>query len=175
MKFYCDLNENQKCGLVVKKGLVDSVAFFWDEDKDAASYVIELYRMEYGYANEGFFVDESLTRGQYFKKAGDSVLSYKLDDRDNVRSPLIINGRMAFNVMSKIQFLEYSEIKPICSIRTDRNRFFTSVQGLPQGNYICLFKIEDRLENVLAVERPYYFRIGGLFPQDTRPNPPSYF
>jgi hypothetical protein len=179
MKFEFDIRKCSDVGLVVKDGNSNNVVFFFDENEDAASYSLELYRLDFDMGNNGFlrevceiltskegelykngnyekYINESLSvpNQPYFQ--GDELISqHKWNEMDT--SPYSRRGSQ----IERCELIKYpfDEVKPICSISIDRNTFFASVDFLPEGEYICILNVEDRNGEIIKRSVPYYFKI----------------
>ena len=178
MKFEFDIRKCSDVGLVVKYGNSNNVVFFFDENEDAASYSLELYRLDFDMGNNGFLreVCEILTskegtfykNGNYEKYINESL---SVPNQPYFQGEELISQRkwneMDLRRGSRIERCElikypFDEVKPICSISIDRNTFFTSVDFIPEGQYICVLKVEDRSGDTIAQSVPYYFIVSEL-------------
>jgi hypothetical protein len=178
MKFEFDIRKCSDVGLVVKYGNSNNVVFFFDENEDAASYSLELYRLDFDMGNNGFlrevceiqkkegtfckngsyekYINESLSvpNQPYFQ--GDELISqHKWNELDT--SPYNRRGSQ----IERCELIKYSfeKVKPITSISIDRGTFYTSIDFLPEGEYICVLNIEDRMGEIFKKSVPYYFKV----------------
>ena len=173
MKFDFDIKKCSDVGLIVKYGNSNSIVFFFDENEDAASYSLELYRLDFDMGNNGFLreVCEILTRneGSFYKNGNRETYvneSLALPDQPYFQGDELISQHKWNELdtsyrrkVERCELIKYSfeKVKPICSISIDRNTFFTSVDFILEGQYICVLKVEDRSGNTIAQSVPYYF------------------
>jgi hypothetical protein len=171
MEFEFDAKKCRDIGLEVKYGNVGNIVFFYDQIEDAAGYKLELFRLDFDMKQNGFlrladihinegsiigwetnitFKDEYITlKGPAYE--GNNFL-VMLEREDHCRR----KGKVRRTELSRYPF---SKVKPICTLELERNVFYASVSFLPEGNYICILKAEDRTGNEITASMPYYFKV----------------
>ena len=173
MKFDFDIKKCSDVGLIVKYGNSNNVVFFFDENEDAASYSLELYRLDFDMGNNGFlrevceiqkmngvrrlfqgqepYVNECLTEPENPYYSNCQLISQYVWEEDEYPR----------NRVKRVKILKYpfEKVKHICSISIDRRTFFASVDFLPEGEYICILNVEDRNGEIIKRSVPYYFKI----------------
>ena len=163
MKFEFNKEKYVDLGLIVKHGNMQNIVMFWDENAQAMSYILEIYRIDWNYENECFFEEATVKEQQdssYNRVAGDKSLS--------IDGPAVVS--MQFAAMrewvenyrynrSEVTFHDFGQAKPVCTVAVDRNKFYHSINDLPCGDYIVCFKVEDRSGEICAQSAPYYFHI----------------
>ena len=172
MKFEFDANKCKDVGLEVKYGNVGNVVFFYDQIEAAAGYKLELFRLDFDMKQNGFLqlADIQINKGVMELYGGkreafeDEYITLKgpayegnnflvmLEREDHCRR----KGKVRRTELSRYPF---SKVKPICTVEMERNVFYASVSFLPEGNYICMLKVEDRTGNEIAASMPYYFKV----------------
>ena len=173
MKFDFDIEKCGDVGLIVKYGNSNNVVFFFDENEDATSYSLELYRLDFDMGNNGFLREvceiQRVTAVKYFVTSKESYVNECLTEpgnpyyRDHKLISQYVWEEEAYNPsrVKRVKILEYpfDQVKPICTIPIDRNTFYTSIDFLPEGRYICVLKIEDRMGEIIKRSVPYYFKV----------------
>ena len=176
MKFEFDIRKCSDVGLVVKYGNSNNVVFFFDENEDAASYSLELYRLDFDMGNNGFLreVCEIQKKEASYQKGYDVIEKYTDESLVSPKQPYFDGKQLIAQrewnestyeryrpTITRHEIIKYSfdEIKPICSISIDRRTFFASVDFLPEGEYICILNVEDRNGEIIKRSVPYYFKV----------------
>lgn len=169
MKFEFDAKKCCDVGLEVKYGNVGNVVFFYDQIEAAAGYKLELFRLDFDMKQNGFlqfadiqinkgvkelygdkrvFEDEFITDAPAYE--GEQLVAMREWQEQDCR------GKVK---RTELQRYPFSKVKPICTLDMERNVFYASVSFLPEGNYICTLKAEDRTGNEIAASMPYYFKV----------------
>ncbi len=172
MKFEFNARKCRDVGLEVKYGNVGNVVFFYDQIEEAAGYKLELFRLDLDMKQNGFLKpaeirkkkgdkEEHLHRGK--EPFADEYLTVVAPayQRNELIAQREWEERHGYNVIKRTALDRYpfSKVKPICTLEMERNVFYASVSFLPEGNYICLLKAEDRTGNEIAASKPYYFKV----------------
>ena len=171
MKFEFDAKKCRDIGLEVKYGNVGNVVFFYDQIEAAAGYKLELFRLDFDMKQNGFlqladihinegsiigwetnisFKDEYITLKGPAYKGNDFLVMLEREDYCRRK------GKVRRTELNRYPF---SDVKPVCTLEMERNVFYASVSFLPEGNYICMLKVEDRTGNEIAASMPYYFKV----------------
>ena len=170
MNFEFDANKCRDVGLEVKYGNVGNVVFFYDQIEAAAGYKLELFRLDFDMKQNGFlqladiqinkgvkelyggkreaFEDEFITDAPAYE--GEQLVAMREWQEQDYRRKV---------KRTELQCYPFSKVKPICTLEMERNMFYASVSFLPEGNYICILKAEDRTGNEIAASMPYYFKV----------------
>ena len=176
MKFEFDIRKCGDVGLVVKYGNSNNVVFFFDENEDAASYSLELYRLDFDMGNNGFLreVCEIQKQESSYQKGYGVIEKYTDEALVSPKQPYFDGKQLVSQreweeptydryrpTIKRHEIIKFSfdEIKPICSISIDRSTFYASVDFLPEGEYICILNIEDRNGEIIKRSVPYYFKV----------------
>lgn len=176
MKFEFDIRKCSDVGLVVKYGNSNNVVFFFDENEDAASYSLELYRLDFDMGNNGFLreVCEIQKQESSYQKGYGVIEKYTDEALVSPKQPYFDGKQLVSQreweeptydryrpTIKRHEIIKFSfdEIKPICSISIDRSTFYASVDFLPEGEYICILNIEDRNGEIIKRSVPYYFKV----------------
>ena len=178
MKFDFDIKKCSDVGLIVKYGNSNNVVFFFDENEDAASYSLELYRLDFDMGNNGFLreVCEIQKQESSYQKRNGVIEKYTDEALVSPKQPYFDGKQLVSQrawdeptydryrhtiTITRHEIIKYSfdEIKPICSISIDRRTFFASVDFLPEGEYICILNVEDRMGEIFKKSVPYYFKV----------------
>ena len=176
MKFDFDIKKCSDVGLIVKYGNSNNVVFFFDENEDAAVYSLELYRLDFDMGNNGFLreVCEIQKQESSYQKGYGVIEKYTDEALVSPKQPYFDGKQLVSQreweeptydryrpTIKRHEIIKFSfdEIKPICSISIDRNTFYASVDFLPEGEYICIFNIEDRNGEIIKRSVPYYFKV----------------
>jgi hypothetical protein len=176
MKFEFDIRKCSDVGLVVKYGNSNNVVFFFDENEDAASYSLELYRLDFDMGNNGFLreVCEIQKQELSYQKGYGVVEKYTDEALVSPKQPYFDGKQLVSQrewdertydryrpTIKRHEIIKcsFDEIKPICSISIDRRTFFASVDFLPEGEYICILNVEDRNGEIIKRSMPYYFKV----------------
>ena len=178
MKFEFIESNSSNVGLVMSKGVSGNIVFFWDENEDAAEYVLELYRTPFSIKAATFIIPSKIYEHEI------SISVYSDEKRRFIntteinsgaeRQPSFIEGKLATTRVwedqdqqnyrnkikrSKVEYTDFSEIKPVCVESIDRNRFYKSYNDLAKGSYIIVLKIMSRKGEEITRSYPYYFNI----------------
>ena len=171
MKFEFDAKKCCDVGLEVKYGNVGNVVFFYDQIEAAAGYKLELFRLDFDMKQNGFLclADIQIKKGvkrrydgtetfedEYLTFAGPAYQEYELITQREWDELQYGNSKIKRTSLERFPF---SKVKPICVLEMERNVFYASVSFLPEGNYICMLKVEDRTGNEIAASMPYYFKV----------------
>ena len=170
MKFEFDAKKCRDIGLEVKYGNVGNVVFFYDQIEAAAGYKLELFRLDFDMKQNGFlqladiqinkdvkelyggkreaFEDEFITDAPAYE--GEQLVAMREWQEQDYRRKV---------KRTELKRYPFSKVKPICTAEMERNVFYVSVSFLPEGNYICMLKVEDRTGNEIAASMPYYFKV----------------
>lgn len=168
MKFEYNKEKYVDLGLIVKHGNVQNIVMFWDENKNAVSYILEFYRIDWNYKEEGFFHETSIQEREV------ELYDYRgsrkeIDKYLPISEPAIVSNNFAsmreWNEgnggpkRSEVTFYKFDKAKPVCTIIVERNKFYHSINDLPCGDCIVCLKVENRNGEVYAESAPYYFHI----------------
>ena len=132
MKFEFDIRKCSDVGLVVKYGNSNNVVFFFDENEDAASYSLELYRLDFDMGNNGFLreVCEIQKKEASYQKGYDVIEKYTDESLVSPKQPYFDGKQLIAQrewnestydcyrpTLTRHEIIKYSfdEIKPICS------------------------------------------------------------
>ena len=171
MKFEFDAKKCCDVGLEVKYGNVGNVVFFYDQIEAAAGYKLELFRLDFDMKQNGFLqlVDIQINKGvkelyggkrEAFEDEYVAILpAYMGDELIGMREWQESDYRNRKINRTELSRYPFSKVKPICTLDMERNVFYASVSFLPEGNYICILKAEDRMGNEIAASMPYYFKV----------------
>ncbi len=170
MKFEFDAAKCVDMGLEVKYGNVGNVVFFYDQIDEAAEYKLELFRLDFDMKQNGFLKPANIQVNKVVKELYGgrretfedgyvtNAPSYKDDKLVEMREWQESDSRKKVN-RTELIYRPFAEVKPICTLEMERNIFYASVSFLPEGNYICILKAEDRMGNEIAASMPYYFKV----------------
>lgn len=178
MKFEFIESNSSNVGLVMSKGVSGNIVFFWDENEDAAEYILELYRCPFSIKAATFILSSKVYEHEI------SVSVYSDEKRRFIntteinscaeRQPSFIEGKLATTRVweeqdqqnyrnkikrSKVEYTDFCEIKPVCVECIDRNKFYKSYNDLAKGSYIIVLKIMGRRGEEITRSYPYYFNI----------------
>ena len=185
MKFDFAKSKCSDLGLVVKHGNSDNVVFFFDENEDAACYKLRLFRTNLVANRESFIVEDSIIsddiqyrnnidwidlNNNHIEKNPDKLCFQNkelfVQIKRKIRAfEVTINGRRSkygnnhdyeYSDVSKENF---SDVKYITTIESDRNNLYFNVNFLPCGQYLAILDIEDRSGEIFKTSIPYYFII----------------
>ena len=171
MKFEFDANKCRNVGLEVKYGNVGNVVFFYDQIEAAAGYKLELFRLDFDMKQNGFLqlADIQINKGVKELYGGRrenfedqyvvNLPAYRDNELIGVREWQESDYRSRKINRTELSRYPFSKVKPICTLDMERNVFYASVSFLPEGNYICILKAEDRMGNEIAASMPYYFKV----------------
>ena len=157
MKFEFDAAKCVDMGLEVKYGNVGNVVFFYDQIEAAAGYKLELFRLNLDMKQNGFLqpADIKTEKCRYGENRYVEAPSYMDNELVGIREWKEGGGYGYPGVTRKdIERCCFGEVKPICTVEMERNVFYASVSFLPEGNYICMLKAEDRTGNEIAASMP---------------------
>ncbi len=170
MKFEYNKEKFAELGLIVKHGNCNNIVFFWNENDEAVSYNLEIYRIGWQYKNEGAFEEIGIVNSEaevYDMNGRRKVANQRLSKQ----CPAIIENSYAVEREWKEGYgsrptLRYEVLKydfnfafPVCTINIERNKFYHSINDLPCGDYIVCLKLENRSGEIFAESVPYYFHI----------------
>ena len=178
MKFEFIESNSSNVGLVMSKGVSGNIVFFWDENEDAAEYVLELYRTPFSIKAATFIIpskiyEHELSISVYSDEKRRFINTTEINSGAE-RQPSFIDGKLATTrawedqdqqnyrnkiKRSKVEYTDFSEIKPVCVESIDRNRFYKSYNDLAKGSYIVVLKIMSRKGEEITRSYPYYFNI----------------
>ena len=178
MKFEFIESNSSNVGLVMSKGVSGNVVFFWDENDDAAEYILELFRSPFSIKAATFILPSKVYEHEisipvYSDEKRRFINATEINSRAE-RQPSFIEGKLATTryweeqdqqnyrnkiKRSKVEYTDFSEIKPVCVESIDRNTFYKSYNDLAQGSYILLLKIVNRKGEEITRSYPYYFNI----------------
>ena len=178
MKFEFIESNSSNVGLVMSKGVSGNIVFFWDENEDAAEYILELYRCPFSIKAATFILpskvyEHEISVSVYSDEKRRFINATEINSRAE-RQPSFIDGKLATTreweeqdqqnyrnkiKRSKVEYTDFSEIKPVCVESIDRNRFYKSYNDLAKGSYIIVLKIMSRKGEEITRSYPYYFNI----------------
>lgn len=178
MKFEFNEEKSTNVGLVMSNGTTGNIVFFWDENEDAAEYVLELYRTPFSIKAATFILpskvyEHEISVSVYSDEKRRFINATEINSRAE-RQPSFIEGKLATTrkwedqdqqnyrnkiKRSKVEYTDFSEIKPVCVESIDRNRFYKSYNDLAKGSYIIVLKIMSRKGEEITRSYPYYFNI----------------
>lgn len=178
MKFEFIESNSSNLGLVMSRGVSGNRVFFWDENEDAAEYVLELYRTPLALKASTFIFpskvyEQEISIPVYSDERMGFIKSTEINSRAE-KQLSFIDGKLATTreweddnpqyyrekiKRSKMEYTDFSEIKPVCVDSIDRNKFYKSYDDLAKGSYILLLKIMNRQGKEIARSYPYYFNI----------------
>lgn len=170
MKFEFDASRCKNMGLKVKYGNVGNVVFFYDQLEEAAGYKLELFRLDLDMKQNGFLqsADIKINKGakEFYGGRREVFEDEFISNSPAYEGNLLVvmkewqesDSRKKIN-RTKLERHPFSVVKPICTLEMERNVFYASVSFLPEGNYICMLKAEDRMGNEIAASIPYYFKV----------------
>lgn len=171
MKFEFDASKCKDVGLEVKYGNVGNVVFFYDQIEDAAGYKLELFRLDFDMKQNGFLqlADIQVSKGEKILYGGRrenfedqyvvNLPAYRDNELIGVREWQESDYRNRKINRIELNRYPFSDAKPVCTLEMERNVFYASVSFLPEGNYICILKAEDRTGNKIAASMPYHFKV----------------
>ena len=171
MKFEFDAKKCCDVGLEVKYGNVGNIVFFYDQIEAAAGYKLELFRLDFDMKPNGFLqladiqINKDVKelyggRREYFEdQYVVNLPAYRDNELISVREWQESDDRNRKINRTELSRYPFSEVKPVCTLEMERNVFYASVSFLPEGNYICMLKVEDRTGNEIAASMPYYFKV----------------
>lgn len=166
MKFEYNKEKIVDLGLIVKHGNVQNIVMFWDENKNAVLYILEIYRIDWHYERNGFFEEVNILKqeieirvngrkakrvNKYLSKTGLVLAENKFASMNTWREDGYDRSEVALASLDKA--------KPVSTIVVERNKFYHSINDLPCGDYIVCLKVENRNGEVYAESAPYYFHI----------------
>lgn len=170
MKFEFDAAKCKDMGLEVKYGNVGNVVFFYDQIEEAAGYKLELFRLDLDMKQNGFLqpADIKINKGakELYGGRREAFEDEFISNSPAYEGDLLVvmqewqesDYRKKTN-RTRLERYPFSVVKPICTLEMERNVFYASVSFLPEGNYICILKAEDRMGNEIAASMPYYFKV----------------
>lgn len=174
MKFEYNKEKFADLGLIVKRGNIGNMVFFWEEQNDAVIYNLEIYRVPEDYETK-LYVEGFIKEAKISSLTNDlqEVLGHPYANRNSncvtTKAPGFVNGKIVFNCFGDYSNWRYNHcntmefelaaIKPICAITVERNKFYHSINDLPCGDYIVCLKVENRNGEIFAESVPFYFHI----------------
>ena len=178
MKFEFNEEKSTNVGLVMSNGTTGNIVFFWDENEDAAEYVIELYRSPISKKYSGFIlfseVQELEVSTSEYSDARRGFVDVKVKNTSINRTIGIVGDKLTTTrtwedtnprnyrekvKRSEVVYKEFSEVKPVCVEIIERNRFYKSFNDLAKGSYIAVLKLMNRGGEEISRSYPYYFTI----------------
>jgi hypothetical protein len=178
MKFEFNEEKSTNVGLVMSTGTIGNTVFFWDENEEAAEYVIELYRSPISKKYNGFIfpseVQEREVSTSEYSDTRRRFVDVKVKNTSINRTIGIVGDKLTTtrtwedtnsgNYRGKVQrsevtYNEFSEVKPVCVEIIERNRFYKSFNDLAKGSYIAILKLMNRGGEEISRSYPYYFTI----------------
>ena len=176
MKFIFDQTKYTDMGLIVKQNKNNDIVLFWDENVEAANYIIHVFRTNYHECNNGFMqeVDIKTEVIKYREKDGNypwcnkEANSYSIiKSCGEYDGPYIHNNKFCYQTtiqgssytLNEVNYVSLEKIKFITTFETSRNDLYQIISFLPNGNYIFCLEAENREGHIIQSSVPYYISI----------------
>lgn len=167
MKFELNESNNYELGLVVRH-YANIIGVFWDENPVAASYIIELYRLNFQFPSEGFLSKVEITESTWrstkpyernimITNTEISVSSPAYIGKNFVKNDEKLSDKKSQRQQYSVILYPFTSVKPVYYLTIERNRYYTALNDLVAGDYIIVLKSEDKQGNIIEQSIPYYF------------------